>query len=294
MSAVLHSLKASVQRASSAFWWEWHRELRRQAGDERLPPDVRVRVRERAQRALARSMAAKPAPTPFPRRALREPVRPASPAAAEEVRRALETAGVASGRPVVVTASGRRPDLLHAATAWLAAEGYEIARLEASPDENVEPLLSSARFLVCETPELQRIAYRTGTPTLRLNAPEPFAAYPVRGDGLFTLATPIDLDSGRVYSVSDVLGEPYFRGLRNIGFRMNSAGEVLAAVQEMHEGLTHGWRERGAQTRFRTLVAEAGASLAPRVPLVAEWGPDAGFIGDGRLARFQADRLDAP
>jgi hypothetical protein len=24
---------------------------------------------------------------------------------------------------------------------------------------------------------------------------------------------------------------------------------------------------------------------------VAEWGPDSGFIGDGRLVRFQADRV---
>jgi len=27
------------------------------------------------------------------------------------------------------------------------------------------------------------------------------------------------------------------------------------------------------------------------VPLVAEWGPDEGFLGDGRLARCQAEQI---
>ena len=43
--------------------------------------------------------------------------------------------------------------------------------------------------------------------------------------------------------------------------------------------------------QFRARVVEAGAALAAVSPHVVEWGPDAGFIGDGRLVRFQADRL---
>jgi hypothetical protein len=283
-----------MQRASSAFWWEWHRELRRQAGDERLPPDVRVRVRESAQRALARSTAARPAVAPFPRRALRDHAASVlSPSERDEARGVVKAPGLTGERPFVAIQPGRRPDLLDAAARWLVGEGYEVARIGAAPDDNLELLLSSARFLVCEAPELQRRAYRTATPTLLLNASEPFTGYPVRGDGLFTLATAIDLDSGQVFSVADMTSDRYFRNLRNVGYRMNSTADVLSAVQEMHEGLAHGWRETGAQTRFRNLVVEAGASLAPTVPLVAEWGPDAGFIGDGRLARFQADRLGA-
>ena len=291
MSTTLHALKASIQRASSAFWWEWHRELRRQAADERLPSDVRVRVRESAQRALARSVAATPVVTPFPRCALRDRARRAPASSAAEARRAAEALGITGDRPVVAIERGRRPDVLETAAAWLVAERYEIAQVDASATDNLELLLTCARFVVCETVDVQRSAYRTGTPTILLNAAEPFAAYPVLEDGIFTLATPIDLDSGRIYAVTDMLDERYFRNLRNVGLRMNSAADVLAAVMEMHEGLTSGWRETASQTRFRALVAEAGTSLAARVPLVAQWGPDGGFIGDGRLARFQADRV---
>ena len=59
----------------------------------------------------------------------------------------------------------------------------------------------------------------------------------------------------------------------------------------MHDGLAHGWDEQASQTTFRHDVVAAGAALAPGLPYVAKWGPDEGFIGDGRLARCQAERV---
>jgi hypothetical protein len=158
-------------------------------------------------------------------------------------------------------------------------------------------LLLNSRFLVCDDVEAQRLAYLTNTPTLTINAADAFSVYPIRGDGLFLLKTAIDLDSGRVLGPAEMITEAYFRNLRNHGYRGNTAAAVLDAAIEMHEGTRHGWRESPAQAAFRARVAEAGGELAARFRHVAVWGPDRGFIGEGRLARRQADLAgggDAP
>jgi hypothetical protein len=58
----------------------------------------------------------------------------------------------------------------------------------------------------------------------------------------------------------------------------------------MIEGVRRGWTDRPAQARFRRAVAEAGAALGARVRHVVEWDAAGGFVGDGRLARVQAER----
>jgi hypothetical protein len=59
----------------------------------------------------------------------------------------------------------------------------------------------------------------------------------------------------------------------------------------MLDGLDSGWGETEAQARYRARVTAAGGALASTVRYVATWGPDHGFLGDGRLARVQAARL---
>jgi hypothetical protein len=115
-------------------------------------------------------------------------------------------------------------------------------------------------------------------------------SYPVRPNGLFTLKTPVDLDTGELLGPGAFLGERYYRNLRNYGFRNTPATDILAAVREMHESRRDGWRETEAQTRFRTRATEAATGLRPRVARLAAWGADRGFLGDGRLAGVQAER----
>src|ERR1043165_5351796 len=111
-----------------SFWIEWHHELRRHAGDERLPPDLRVRLRERAQRALARSTRAMP--PPFPRRGLRDaaPVRlsPGLHAAAVD---AAKATGIDLRARFVVFDVRRHPAALVPAIDWLARQGYAVVRI---------------------------------------------------------------------------------------------------------------------------------------------------------------------
>jgi len=249
-------------------------------------------------------------PAPFPRRQLRDAA-PLLLSAELRDRAARAAAALPFDLPARFVAFDvrRNPAALAPAIDWLLTQGYSIVRIghteDAMPGRGVLDVPSSgievdllqrfivekARFVVCDSGERQHTASRINTPTLRLNARDPFSAYPVRGNGLFTLGAAVDLDSGRVLSPRELLSESYLRHGRHFALRPNRPAQVLAAVKEMHEGVTAGWREDADQMRVRELVTDAGLLLASRIPLVAEWGPDDGFIGDGRLARWQAGEL---
>jgi putative glycosyltransferase (TIGR04372 family) len=295
-----------------SFWREMHGELRRHAGDERLPRDLRNRLRAAARRASERSAAATERihdADRFPRTLLREATAFRVPGEAEDdARRAAERAGLNLERPFVALEIRSRIDLFFDAVDYLTAHDYtvvrvgdpiagpfrragviDLARASGVPSRDLF-FVRSCRFLVCESLELQHASYTTNTPSLTVNARDPFSAYPVRAHGVYTLAAAIDLDTGHRFDTPEMLTEGFFRNARNIGHRHTSPAEIAAAVAEMHEGVQDGWSETAAQRQFRADVAKAGEELASRVPHVAKWGPVDGFIGDGRLARVQADR----
>ena len=297
--------------AASGFWLEWSREMRRQASDDRLPLDLRAHLRERARRAMTKAAVPPPASGRFPRRALRERVPASLPVELE--RQAMEqsrAAGIDLARPIVAIDVQRRPDTCEDASAWLIGQGWTVVQMRrgldplraagvvnlsgAQFDTSLLELfvLLRAAFLICDSNEMQHVGYVTNTPTLLLNARDPFSAYPVRDDGLFTLSTAIDLDTGRTLPTGELLREDYFRPGRHFAFRDATPAGVLAAVHEMHEGVTSGWHEQASQARFREDVIRAGHAMANRVPAAVEWGPDGDFIGDGRLAAWQADTIE--
>jgi hypothetical protein len=319
-SAARRRLAERAAAARGSFWLEWHKEIRRHVGDERLPVDLRGQLREHAHRSLSRSSASRII-TRFPRRLLHDRVRTTLPFELKaEASAAAVAAGIPLDAPLVAIDVRRWPETLADAMAWLEREGYFVVRIDEESNggsarngsarnggsaeySGAGPALRTgagpalrtlvmltARFVICDSLERQHLAYLTGTPTLLINARDPFTAYPVRADGLFTMATAIDLDSGRELASSEWLEEAYFRSLRTCGYRATNAADVLAAAQEMHEGVSGTWRDSPGQIRFRERATAAGTALAGRVPLVAEWGPDTGFLGNGRLARVQADR----
>jgi hypothetical protein len=275
-----------------SFWYEIGREVRRHAGDERLPMEIRTRVRELSQRALSRSSRLAAPVQSYPRRALRERVKASlPPALIEQARAAAAAAQIALDGHIVAVDASIDSSALGDAQEFLTEQGYSIVRAQAAWSPIDLLVMSIARFAICASVESQHVACVTGTPSLLLNARDPFKGYPVRGNGLFTIGKVIDLDNGRVLTLSDLLTESYFRNVRNCGYRSNTPADIRQAVEEMHEGVTGGWRESESQARFRARVVEAGSALASRVAHVAEWGPDEGFIGDGRLVRFQADDI---
>jgi len=297
------------REASASVSHELYREFRRHAGDERLPSALRQALRARADRAHANALAMRVSPAAFPRRLLREPTKISmAPAIIEQGRARLLTYGVSDGTPLVVFDVRTRPDIATALIRSLAREGYivvitgnhvpDIGAQTGVVDLTTAPrslaiemfALSVAAFALCGSIETQHLAYLTDTPSLTINARDPFSAYPLRANCRFTLRTAIDLDTGRVLGIDELLTDRYFRNLRNCGYRDNTADELIDAVAEIRAGLGGGWTETQSQARFRSRVAEASLTLEPAFPFVAEWGADEGFIGDGALVRFQADR----
>ena len=300
-----------LHAAAASFWREWYRDLRRHSGDERLPYPIRTTLRDAADRAFARcALEETRAIAP---RWNRRTIRTAPPVrlSAEDERRARCLAaevGITASQPTVTVEILNRPDLWSSAIELLRREDYQIVRIGGgaagvlhgpgvidltshAPRVLLEKyLLASSAFVVCNSVDLQHAAYVTDTPSLLLDARDPFSAYPIRPNGVFTLATVVDLDTGRVLGLSDLLTPQYFRNTRNCGYRPTRGAEMASAVSEMIDGVRHGWGESDAQTRCRRAIAEAGTALAPQVRDVVEWNAAGGFVGDGRLARVQAER----
>ena len=274
--------------SAASFWRELYRELRRHAGDERLPFDLRVRLRTAAQRAVDRSQVGGPI-APFPRMLVRSHTAVQLPEAqAQRARATAERLGLRAGQPFVAADVRGRDRAFHESVGMLDSRGFAVVRLQRDPSLDAHLLLSCA-FLLCDNAEAQQRGYVTNTPTLTVNTTDAFMCYPIRQHGIFLLKTAIDLDTGRVLAPDDFLAESYYRNLRNIGYRDNTRDQIRDAVSEMLDGLASGWEETQAQIRYRAAVVAAGESLASRVRHVAQWGPVDGFIGDGRLARVQAE-----
>ncbi len=289
---------------------ELYRELRRHAGDERLPVALRRRLREAGHRSYERSLALRSPQAAYPRRLLRDSSAITwQPRLLDDARAELRAAGVPTDTPVVAFEARTRPAVAREAIRLLTTEGYTVVRIGDtgtgrlrypglvdlsatrpwSPSADLS-ILAHARFAVVGSLELQQLAYLTNTPTLTIDAVDPFTLYPIRPHGVLLLATAVDLDSGRELPVDEWLTEGYLRNRRNWGYRGVPAGDLLAGVREMQDGLARGWQDSDAQRRFRSRINEIGRALAPGMPFVAGWGPDGGFIGEGRLARVQAVR----
>lgn len=309
-SAAADGARARWRAAAASGLQEWYRELRRHAGDQRVPAALRRRLREAGHRSYGRSVALRSAQAPYPRRLLRAASTVAwSPGMVEHARAGMETAGVPAGAPVVAFEMRTRPDVARTAIRALVDDGYAVVRIgdpgagpmrqpglidlttATSRSVRTELVLVHARFAILGSLALQQLAYLTNTPSLTIDATDPFTLYPIRSNGLLLLATAVDLGSGRELSVDEWLTEAYFRNRRNFGYRGVTADELLDAIREMQDGVAGGWSDTDAQRRFRIRVVEAGRALAPVTAAVAEWGPDGGFIGDGRLARVQAARM---
>jgi len=309
-ASALAAARTRTDGAAGSFWREVYRELRRHIGDPRLPYPLRVTLRAAADRAFARSAHAfgRLDARPFPRRLLRQGVPVAmSDAARSSAEREAIALGIPSSQPVVAIETLSRASLFEPAIDELVREAFTVVRIgqpqSAAPQRpglvdvttmtkrstGLELwLLLKASFLVCESDDLQALCYLTNTPCLRLNAVDPFAAYPIRTNGLYALATAVELSTGRALSLDELHGEAYLKHPDHYGHRSQPADQIAEAVREMVGGLRDGWSDSGAQAHYRARLVEAGESLHAQIASVRAFGPDGGFIGDGRIANVQA------
>lgn len=149
--------------------------------------------------------------------------------------------------------------------------------------------LLRSRFLIAGEAGPSGASYLTNTPLLTVNATDPISSFPIRRHGLFVLKRVRDRQTGRVLGVNDLLTEDYASNLRNTTryqYQDNSPEELLEAVQEMIDDLDHDRPESVEQAAFRQAVTDACSALGPFHAYVRKWGPENGFLGDGRLAQF--------
>ena len=153
-------------------------------------------------------------------------------------------------------------------------------------------MLRSAFFISGEAGPVG-VCYLTGTPLLTVNATDPISSYPIRADGLFIPKTVLDRTTRRPLSLGELVSEDHLSNLRNVArftYQENTPEEIRSAVLEMLEwtgGVRH---ETPEQVRFRELAAEAGEQFRTSLNYVRKWGSDRGFIGDGLVCRFYAER----
>src|SRR6185369_7997882 len=172
MRAWWRHVEASVTR-------EWRRELRRHIGDERLPFELRQRLRSTAEASIRRVRTE----TTFPRRMLRAPSAVSlSPDFVDAARSQLTALGITDGRPLVTFESRTRPDIAAAVMEFLVSEGYAVVRIGAPTDgarccdgvvdlttRAPRPLslemflVSASAFIMCESTDVQQLAYLVNT-----------------------------------------------------------------------------------------------------------------------------------
>ncbi|MEW5984293.1 MAG: TIGR04372 family glycosyltransferase [Acidobacteriota bacterium] len=137
------------------------------------------------------------------------------------------------------------------------------------------------------------VSYLTNTPVLNVNVTDPISSYPVRKDGIYVFKTVVDRFTGQALKPVDLLGADYLAHLRDTGrfaYVDNTPKDIVLAVEEMLQGLSNRWSECEAQAVFRDRATEAAEAYRRELSYVRKWGADDGFLGDGRIARFLAER----
>jgi len=121
---------ADARRRARTVWSrELHRELRRQAGDVRLPAPTRARFKAAARRALTWAPAIAPHQAVFPRRLLRERIAVTLTDAARADADALADAAGLRGAPLVAFEVPARVEVAAPAIAYLTGLGYVVVRV---------------------------------------------------------------------------------------------------------------------------------------------------------------------
>lgn len=153
-------------------------------------------------------------------------------------------------------------------------------------------MMRSAFFLSGEAGPVG-VSYLTNTPLLTVNATDPISSYPIRREGRFITKRVFDLHTRRYLTLEEIAGEAHLAELRNVTrfkYEENTPEEIRLAAMEMVDVVTVGETPSAAQLAFQAHAAHIGDDLRSRHNYIRKWGSDRGFIGDGLLSRFYAER----
>ena len=153
-------------------------------------------------------------------------------------------------------------------------------------------LMRSSFFIGCDSGP-NDVCNLTNTPSVVVNSANPIGSYPVRRGNLQILKHVVDGSSGRTLSLAESLTEGYLLNMRDstrYEYIDDDDDEILQAVLEMEKNLANGPQDTPAQQAYHGLLCKAATELRDRVPYIGRYGPDNGFMGDGRIASFFAER----
>ncbi|MGE0391987.1 MAG: TIGR04372 family glycosyltransferase [Vicinamibacterales bacterium] len=146
-------------------------------------------------------------------------------------------------------------------------------------------LMKSVFMVGCESGPYG-VVYLTDTPSLIVNCTDPISAFPIRANMLHVLKLVRDYKSGQILSLQDMLTERYLKHLRDVRryeYIENSAEDLVEAGAEMVEFVERGLPETPLQSTYKARVVSTAEELRDRYSYVRKWGPEDGFMGDGRL-----------
>lgn len=153
-------------------------------------------------------------------------------------------------------------------------------------------LLNSVFMIGCESGP-SSLTYLTNTPCLWVNCTDPVTSFPIRSDAMYLLKRVRDRRTRRFLTLDDRLEHDYiehFRHTQRNEYFDNTPDEILAATMEMEAVALKQVPPSAAQLAFRERATAAGVHFVDRLAYVRKWGPDEGFLGDGRIAQVALDQ----
>jgi putative glycosyltransferase (TIGR04372 family) len=143
-------------------------------------------------------------------------------------------------------------------------------------------------FILAGESGLAGVSYLTNTPMVLVNVTEPIAIYPIRAPGLFLPKTIIDRRTGAPVPLLGLLTQEYqerMRDQRRYLYIDTPADAIAQATLEMHDWVKGGWVESDDQRDYHTAITTTAPPLRQTNAYVRKWGPDQGFLGEGRIAK---------
>lgn len=168
--------------------------------------------------------------------------------------------------------------------------------LDLATSDQRDPLLElwcllHATFLFCGESGPFSVSYLTQTPMLAVNCTDPIGTFPIRKESIYMMKSVVERATGEAITGSRLFTRGHLEHLRDTlryRFLENTPEELLAAAAEMIELLETAPPQAAAQAWYRDLV-HASAAANRDLYYVRKHGPDEGYMGDGRLARVQAE-----
>ena len=160
--------------------------------------------------------------------------------------------------------------------------------------------LMKSKFFIATDSGPWFLPFLTGTPLLLTNATLWWTNFPLRKMDMYLLKDVFDRQKGKNLNIEEILGVDFTSNdleMDRFEFIDNNEEEILTAVQEMEE-LVFQWTPMNADqenyhSKAHAAIARIQQTAGNNARLsgpMKNWGPDDGFMGEGRIAKINLSR----